>query len=207
MLNRTKGRLLLTLLVVTGFAGTLNNTTLTKKERKFVVSHLKDTKTELLNSLRGLSETRLNFKQLPDRWSIKECFYHLTLTETGLWGMLESTMKEPAISLKSQDLQITDEYLLKVINDGALKLNAPEPFQPGKTGWQSINEAISAFKVSRSHHLKYTKTTTEDLRNHFIQLPLGWVDCYQFIIFISGYCNRLTQQINDIIADPDFPKN
>jgi hypothetical protein len=32
MLKRTKGRLLLTLLVVTGFAGTLNDTTLTKQE-------------------------------------------------------------------------------------------------------------------------------------------------------------------------------
>ncbi len=207
MLNRTKGRLLLALLVVTGFAGTLNNTTLTKQERKFVVSRLKDTKTELLNNLRGLSEAQLNFKQLPNQWSIKECFYHLTQAETGLWDMLESTMKEPAKSVKGQDLKVSDEYLLKVITDRALKLNAPEPFQTGKTGWKSINEAISVFKVSRSHHLKYTKITTEDLRNHFIQLPLGRVDCYQFIIFISGYSNRLSQQINDIIADPDFPRN
>ena len=207
MLNRTKGRLLLTLLVVTGFAGTLNDTTLTKQERNFVVSHLKDTRADLLKSIRGLSETQLNFKQSPEQWSIKECFYHLILAETELWSKLETSMKEPATPGKSQDLKISDGDLLKKINSMAIKAKDHEHFQPGKTVWQSTNEAILSFKALRSQHLKYTKTTTEDLRNHFIQLPFGSVDGYQYIIYISGLSNRHAQQINDIIDDPDFPKN
>lgn len=207
MLKRTKGRLLLTLLVVTGFAGTLNDTTLTKQERKFVVSQLKDTKTDLLKSIRGLTETQLNFKQSPGRWSVKECFYDLTLAETGLWRMLEASLKEPATPEKLSELKISDEELLKAITHQTTKAAAPELFPPGKADWQSMNEAVSAFKASRLQHLKYVKTTTEDLRNHFIQLPFGWVDCYQFILFMSGNSNRKIQQINEIIADPDFPKN
>jgi uncharacterized damage-inducible protein DinB len=205
MLKRTKGRLLLTLLVITGFAGTLNDTTLTKQERKFAVGQLKDTKTNLLKSIRGLSEKQLNFKPSADRWSIKDCFYHLTLAEAGFWKMLETSMKEPATPEKVSEVKISDEDLLKGISDPTA--NDSEPFQSAKAEWKSMDEAVTAFKSSRSQHLKYAKTTTEDLRNHLIQLPLGWVDCYQFIIFVSGHCNRHAQQINEIIADPRFPKN
>ena len=205
MLKRTKGRLLLTLLVITGFAGTLNDTTLTKQERKFAVGQLKDTKTDLLKSIRGLSEKQLNFKPSADQWSIKECFYHLTLAEAGFWRMLETSMSKPATPEQRSEIKISDDDLLKVIADPTFK--AAKPFQPGKDEWKSMDEAVTAFKSSRSQHLKYAKTTTEDLRNHLIQLPLGPADCYQFIIFISGHCNRHTQQINEIIADPGFPKN
>jgi hypothetical protein len=205
MLKRTKGRLLLTLLVITGFAGTLNDSSLTKQERKFAVDQLKDTKIDLLKSIRGLSEKQLNFKPSADRWSIKDCFYHLTQAEAGFWKMLETSMNEPAIPEKRSEVKISDEDLLKGISDPTTK--DPEPFPLAKPGWKSMDEVMTAFKSSRSQQLKYAKTTTEDLRNHFIQLPFGWVDCYQFIIFISGHCNRHTQQINEIIADPGFPKN
>jgi hypothetical protein len=205
MLKRTKGRLLLTLLVITGFAGTLNDSSLTKQERKFAVDQLKDTKIDLLKSIRGLSEKQLNFKPSADRWSIMDCFYHLTQAEAGFWKMLETSMNEPAIPEKRSEVKISDEDLLKGISDPTTK--DPEPFPLAKPGWKSMDEVMTAFKSSRSQQLKYAKTTTEDLRNHFIQLPFGWVDCYQFIIFISGHCNRHTQQINEIIADPGFPKN
>ncbi|HKZ66668.1 MAG TPA: DinB family protein [Chitinophagaceae bacterium] len=207
MLKRIKGRLLLILLVVTGFAGTLNDSTLTKEERKLAINQLKDTKTDLLKSIRGLSETQLNFKQSPDRWSIKECFNHLTLAEAGFWEMLETSMKEHAAPEKRSQVKISDEDLLKRITDRSVKAKAPEFFQPSKAEWKSMNEAVTAFKSSRSKHLKYAKTTTEDLRNHFVQLPFGWIDCYQFIIFISGHNNRHTQQINEIIANTGFPKS
>lgn len=41
MLQRTNGRLLITLLVVTGLAGTLNNNSVSQQERKVVLEQLK----------------------------------------------------------------------------------------------------------------------------------------------------------------------
>lgn len=205
MLKRTKGRLLLTLLVITGFAGTLNDTTLTKQERKFAVVQLKDTKNDLLKSIRGLSDKQLNFKPSTKQWSIKEYFYHLILAEAGFWKMLETSMNKPATPEKRLEIKISDDDLLRKIADPAFK--APESLQPGKDKWKSMDEAMIAFKSSRSQHLKYAKTTTEDLRNHLIQLPFGWIDCYQFIIFIAGHSSRYTRQIMEIIAEPGFPKS
>jgi hypothetical protein len=206
MLKRTKGRILLTMLVITGLAGTINNSTLSNQERKFAITRLKDTKTDLLTSIKGLSERQFNFKLSGEKWSIKECIYYITLTEKGHWDKLEAAMKEPATPEKRLELKISDKDLLKEINHRMAKDIATEFLPPGKASWQSASEALSTFKSSRAQFLKYVKTTTGDLRNHFIQLPIGWVDCYQSIIFISEHSNRYIQQINDIIADPRFPK-
>ena len=43
MLKRTTGRFLITLLVITGLAGTVNDNTLSKTERKYAMSLMKDT--------------------------------------------------------------------------------------------------------------------------------------------------------------------
>ena len=206
MLRRTKGRILLAMLVITGLAGTINNTTLSNQERKFAITNIKDTRTDLLTSIKGLSETQLDFKPSAEKWSIKECIYHITLTEKGLWDKLEAAMKEPATPEKRQQLKISDEDLLKAISDRTAKDMATESFLPGKVRWRLTSEALSIFKSSSTQQLKYVKNTTGDLRNHFIQLPIGWVDCYQSIILMSGYSNRYIRQINETIANPHFPK-
>lgn len=206
MLKRTKGRLLLTLLVVTGFAGTLNDNTLTKQERKFIVSHLKESKTDVFKTVRSLSEAQLNYRPSSGQWSIRECFYHITLAENGLWSKLEAAMKEPANPDGRSKVKISDSDLLKTMTDRQMKAKAPEDFRPEKAAWKSINEALSEFKAARSQHLKYAKTTTEDLRNHFIHMSIGWIDCYQLIIFMSAHSDRHTQQINEIMAEPGFPR-
>ncbi len=206
MLKRTKGRLLLTLLVITGMAGTLNNASLGSKERKFAVHHLKETKANLLKSVKGLSETQLNFKPAADRWSIKECFYHIILVENGLWAMFEATMKTPATPEKRSEIKVSDEEIIKMIENRSQKAKAAEPFLPAKASWKNMAEGITAFKASRGEHLKYVKNTTEDLRNHVFQLPFGSIDGYQFLLFMSAHSDRHTQQINEVKADPNFPK-
>jgi hypothetical protein len=206
MLKRTKGRLLLTLLVITGLAGTLTDNSLDSKERKFAVNHLKETRNDLLKSVKGLSEAQLNFKASPEKWSIKECLYHITLTENGLWGMFEATMKEPSTPEKRADVKIADEDIVQMIDNRSEKRTAPEPFQPGKASWKSFDEALDAFKQSRAAHLKYTRTTTEDLRNHIFPMPFGAIDGYQFLLFMSAHSSRHTQQINEVKKDPKFPK-
>ena len=59
MFKRTKGYLLLTLLVLTGLAGNTHSNSLSGKERKVLVNHLKDSKTAFLKSVKNLSEDQL----------------------------------------------------------------------------------------------------------------------------------------------------
>src|SRR5438552_19117656 len=122
MLKRTKGRLLLTLLVITGLAGTLKDTSLSEKERKTATSLLKDTKADVLKSVKGLSDAQLNFKAAPDRWSVKECMYHIAISEKNLWDMLEGSMKTAANPEKRSEIKVTDDQLIKMMEDRSNKV-------------------------------------------------------------------------------------
>ena len=206
MLKRTKGLFLLSLLVVTGLAGALNDTAISSKERKLSASLMKDTKTDLVKSVKGLSETQLNYRQAADRWSVKDCVYHLAVTEKALWQLLEMTMKAPANPEKRSEIKVTDEQFIKMLEDRSTKRTTSEMLEPKNAPFKSLDEALTEFKNLRTEHIKYIKTTTEDLRNHVAQMPFGWIDCYQLTLMVGAHTNRHTQQLNEVKADPGFPK-
>ncbi|MEO7922094.1 MAG: DinB family protein [Chitinophagaceae bacterium] len=206
MLKRTIGRSLLTLLVVTGLAGTINDSSISKKERKYAVGMMKDTRDGAVSSVDGLSEAQLNYKADPEKWSVKECMYHIAGAEKLLWGALENSMKVPANPEKRAEIKVTDEQFVKMIQDRSAKFQAPEPIQPKNTGFATLSDAVADFKNTRGDHIKYLKNSTEDLRNHVVQMPFGWIDCYQLCLMIAAHSNRHTQQINEVKANPGFPK-
>jgi hypothetical protein len=204
MLKRTKGRFLLTVLVITGFAGTVNTTAPTKEERKQVVELLKDSKTDLQKEIKHLSASQLDFRGMADRPSIRECFLHIAAVEEASWQKIESAMKAPSRPEYRTKLQLTDAELLEKINNGEYMAAADREWQ-SKGSWKSFTEAQAAFKATRLQHLKYIKNTTEDLRNHFIELPFGTVDCYQFLLFVASHSERHHEEIRQIISHPAFP--
>jgi hypothetical protein len=206
MLKRTKGRLLLTLLVITGLAGTLKDSSVSKKERKSAITLMKDTKADVLKSIKGLSETQLNFKTAPDRWSVKECIYHIAISEKNLWDMLEASMKTAATPEKRAEIKMTDEQIIKALEDRSSKIKTIPPLEPQNTPYKTLDEALETFKTRRADHIKYMKATTEDLRNHMVQMSFGSLDCYQLCLMMAAHSNRHTEQINEIKADPNFPK-
>jgi len=205
MLKRRTGIILLTLLFVTGLAGTLSDNTLSKAEKKSAISLMKDTYKDATGAIKGLSDAQLNYKAGPDKWSVKECFFHIAATEKFLWTMFESAMKTPANPEKRAEIKVTDEQVVNMVEDRSKKAQAPEPIQPKNTGYNSIAEVLIDFKTSRMNHIKYMKNTTEDLRNHVVQLPVGWIDCYQLYLFIAAHSNRHTQQMNEVKANAGFP--
>jgi hypothetical protein len=185
----------------------MHTDSVTQKERKYAVKEMKETKNEVIKSVKGLSDAQLNFKAAPDRWSVKECVYHIGLSETNLWHLLEGTMKSPANPDKRAEIKVSDEQLIKMMEDRSNKVKTQEPFEPKNAPWKSLAEALDDFKAKRNNHVDYMKSTTEDLRNHVLQLPFGWIDCYQLYLMIASHSNRHIQQINEVKADTNFPKN
>jgi hypothetical protein len=200
------GYLLLALLVATGLAGTITSTSITNKERKFASSLMKDTKTDLLKSVKGLSENQLNFKAAADRWSVRECVFHIALAEKNLWDLVEASLKQPANPEKRAEIKMTDEQLVKMMEDRSFKVKTSESFEPKNATWQNIDQALEYFKDLRGEHIKYIKNTTEDLRNHVVKMPFGCLDCYQICLMMASHSNRHTQQLNEVKADSNFPK-
>ncbi len=206
MIKRTTGRLLLLLLVATGFAGTINDNAISKSERKYAAGIMKDTYKAAVSSINGLSDAQLNFKVAPDKWSVKECMYHIAGAEKLLWTMFEGAMKSPANPEKRTEIKVTDEQFVKMVQDRTSnKAQAPEPIQPKNTGYENIDAAMADFKTNRMDHIKYIKNTTEDMRNHVVQMPFGYIDCYQLYLLIGAHSNRHTQQLNEVKTTTGFP--
>jgi hypothetical protein len=198
--------LLLLFIVFSGLAGTPTDDVLSKKERKFAADHMKNTKAVLQDAVKGLSPAQLDYKAGADKWSVKDCIHHIAASEKTLWGMLEASMKAAATPEKKKDLKLTDEEVIKRLESREPRVKTFTPLEPQNTGYKSLDEALNDFKATRAAHIKYIKATSEDLRNHFVQMPFGLLDCYQLCLMISAHTNRHTQQLNEVKADANFPK-
>jgi hypothetical protein len=178
-----------------------------KKERKSAAKFLSETKKGAEDAVKGLSEAQLKFKPAPDSWGVEECMKHIAITEQMLWGMLEANLKQPATPEKRSEIKWTDEDVIKNIEDRTTKVKTMDPMKPENTPYKSASEALESFRQNRDKLADYIKNTNVDLRNHVLTMPFGSIDAYQFILFISAHTNRHTQQINEVKANPGFPKN
>ncbi|HET9745535.1 MAG TPA: DinB family protein [Chitinophagaceae bacterium] len=204
--RKTYHYLLLLFIVISGLAGTPTGDVLSKKERKFAAEHMKKTKADLQDAVKGLSAKQMDFKSSPDKWSVKECVYHIAISENNLWELLEKSMKEPATPEKKKDLKVTDEQVIKMMENRDNKVQTLPSLEPQNTPYKTLEEALSDFRTTRAAHIKYIKATSEDLRNHFVQMRFGLLDCYQLCLMISSHTTRHISQLNELQASPGFPK-
>jgi hypothetical protein len=180
---------------------------ISKKERKTAIGLLKSTESGVFSSVKGLSEAQLKFKPSPDKWSIEECLKHIAISERLIRGMFDGALKQAANPEKRTSIKVTDEQLIKNVEDRSTKVKTIDPMKPENTPFKSAAEALDSFKTDRDNLIYYVKHTNEDLRDHVIELPIGTYDCYQLILLIGSHSNRHTQQIEEVKADLNFPKN
>ncbi len=190
-------------LVLVGF--TTIDMKLSEAERQMAVEELMKTNERLTSSVQGLSEAQLNFKSSPESWSIAECVEHLAISETSFDQMLQGALQTPADASKRAEVKMADEQLMAIITSRERKVKTSEAFEPsGKFG--SHEETLKAFTDKRAEHIEYVKDTEDDLRNHYGQLPFGTIDGLQIVLFMSGHTERHVQQMEEIKAHADFPK-
>jgi uncharacterized damage-inducible protein DinB len=182
--------------------------TLTAQERESALKELERTHDKFLQSIAGLSQKQWTFKAGPDRWSIAEVAEHITVSESAIFGLVQKQiMTSPATPEKREQVKGKDEIVLQRVPDRSHKAQAPEFLRP--TGrWATEAALTQAFEESRKATMDYVRTTNDDLREHFFDHPLlGTMDGYQWLLLISAHSERHTAQIEEVKADPNFPKN
>jgi hypothetical protein len=120
--------------------------------------------------------------------------------------MAEGALKATANPEKRSEIKVTDQDLVKMVSSRDHKAQAPEVLKPVQATWKTTDDALDAFKEKRATLIKYAKTTTDDMRNHVAQGPLGYIDSYQVVLLLSSHTRRHTDQIIEIKNDPSFPK-
>lgn len=173
-------------------------------DKAALIAQLQRTEARFLKSIDGLSEAQWNFKPAPDRWSIAECAEHITAAEPMIRGMIADAMTK---TLTAEQLPVAkkDEQLLTGLVDRSKKFKAPEPLIPTNR-FGTPQAAVEAFKKERAETIKLASGDV-DLRAQGTQHPfLGPLDAYGFFLFQSGHSERHTLQIEEVKADPNFPK-
>ncbi len=181
--------------------------TLSQHDRDFAINSLQATRKLFLESVAGLTPEQWSFKAAPDRWSIAECAEHIAVSEDFIFGLVrDQVLKSPAAPEKKAEVKVTDEQILELLPNRSQKFQAPEPIRPTHR-WASPDETVAHFTQSRDDHIKYLETTQDPLRDHYMQHPaMGMLDGYQWILLMSGHTERHTAQINEVKADPKYPK-
>lgn len=131
---------------------------------------------------------------------------HIAASEVGLWKMIETNLSQPANPEKRSEIKVTDEQVIKMLEDRTQKFQAPEQLRPENVPYKTAEEASAAFKENREKLIEFVKNTQDDLRNHVIPFPPATMDAYQLILLIGGHSNRHTLQLKEVMADPNFPK-
>ncbi len=175
--------------------------TLTRRDRDYAMSQLHASRKMFLDSIAGLSSDQWNFKPAPDRWSIAECAEHITLTEDVLFDRVQQMLKSPAAPEKKP--AASDEEVYRMMLDRSRKAQAPEAVQPARR-WATPAEVAEAFKQKRDRTIAYVESTQDALRAHFDSQ--GRSDAFQWLLGIAGHTERHVAQINEVKADPKYPK-
>lgn len=179
-------------------------TELTKDERSKALDHLKSSQKELLKTVKGLSETQLNYKPTPETWSIAECIEHIAISEKNIFGIVQMTLQNEPDPSKRSEVKMTDDQLVGMISSREQKVKTRPNFEP-KENFGSYEGSVNEFKTQRKSNLSFVKSTKDDLRNRYFEFPFGKVDSYQVILFMSGHTTRHTDQIKEVMDNEGFP--
>lgn len=179
--------------------------TLTDAERKYVANLLQETRDDLVTKVKNLSPTQLNFKPGASTWSVAECVEHIAISENNIFGFAMMGLKEPADPSRRSEIKMKDDEIVTMISDRSTKRKTQEAFEPtGKFG--SFEATLKEFINKRDGTIRFVKTTSDDLRNHYNDFPFGKLDSYQTILFMAAHSKRHTAQIEEVMNQPDFPK-
>jgi hypothetical protein len=203
-MRKTWARVIAILLVfVCGAAARAQEVTQAEKDK--ALQYLESTKKNIQEATRGLSAAQWNFKQGPERWSVAQVMEHIAAAEDMLRGLTtEKVMAAPAAL--DRDVKHIDEMVVTMVTDRTHKADAPEPLRPVNR-FGSPEEALKHFVESRAQTEEFLRKTP-DLRAHAVDSPLGTkLDAYEWVLFIAAHSERHTKQINEVKADPNFPKN
>jgi type II secretory pathway pseudopilin PulG len=196
---------LISVLTLAAAAAPLFAAPLTQAERDRAVSELEASRKQFLDSVAGLSPAQWNFKPDEKTWSVAECAEHIAVSEDVIFGMItQKIMQAPATP--DQKSAVTDEFILTAVVNRTQKFQAPEILRPTHR-FATPQEMLDHFKQSREHTIAYIRNTQDDLRGHFGDHPvLKTLDAYQWVLLLSAHSQRHTAQLNEVKANPNFPK-
>lgn len=202
MLKRTKGYLLLTLLVLTGLAGRIHSHTLSGKERRYLIQELRNSNSDMIQTVQDLTPKQLQFKMEKNKPCIRELVFMAASFESEVNMQLKDIMARPATKYeynKPEDQSI-DSLFQQAEYDPHKLVN----FENHR--FRKMEEAVDLLKKERSDLVRFTRTTTDDVRSFSLITKMGRMDLYQLLLLNTTYTKYINREIEKIKSSTRFPK-
>lgn len=182
--------------------------TITMKDRQMAVRYLEVTLENFLKSIEGLTEEQWRFKSAEDRWSIAEIAEHIAVSESAILNLVtEKVLKSDPTPQFKEEAKAIDNKIIPTLTDRTNRAQAPEMLRPTNR-FATKEDLINEFKAARHRTLHFMVKSQADMRSHFAPFgPLKRLDAYQWIVMSSAHSARHTLQIEEVKADPNYPKN
>ena len=201
---RAMRKIFVLIAVLTACTMSLHGQALTEQDREKLLTHLDTTSQAFLRSVDGLTEAQWTFRAAEGRWTIAEVTEHIAAAETLIHGAMAGIMKQPAPADMLKDAR-RDDVILARVPDRSRKAQAPEVLRPTNR-FGSPAGAVEAFRKERLEMLKIARSGG-DLRAYAGPNPVfGNTDAYGTLLFQSAHVERHTKQIEEVKADPNYPK-
>lgn len=216
MLNKIK---LLTLLITAVLVASISSSAMAQgaqgaqeakmstEDRAKVIRLLNESNKQTLASIEGLSSEQLHFKAAPEKWSVLEVAEHIMMAEGLLFSQVETALAAKPNPDWQEKTKGKTEFLEKVMVSRDRKASAPESIVP--SGKLTRDEVISGLKAARAKTLKFAETTDLPLKAHTAEHPFpvfNTLNAYQWLIYVPLHNIRHNQQIDEVKANPNFPK-
>lgn len=185
---------------------TADGQTLTDDERTFVIEMLEANSKRFLEDIENISDQQWNYKPSLDSWSVAEVSEHITLSDGLLLSIAQRSLRSPADSIKANELAGKEKAVIDKLKDRTYKAQAPESLKPLHQ-FSTRQELVEAFKQTREKTVYYVKTTNDSLKDHVVPHPLfGDLTAYQWLVMIPAHANRHVDQLDEVKALKDFPR-
>ncbi|HKO80331.1 MAG TPA: DinB family protein [Chitinophagaceae bacterium] len=179
----------------------------TETDRKYLVDNLQRTRDALTKETENLTEAQWNFKESPNRWSIKQVVEHIDMWELLLMhevskALFAGPQLELAKTAKPDSIYVgfilEEKPHVSTESTKPFTYTLPMGLNDGKTN-------VAWFLKMREESIAYLKTATEDLRTYY--LKPGRPNIHQVYITIFGHTERHLRQVRKIKANSNYPKS
>lgn len=177
---------------------------LTTEEKTEIATYMDVAWTHLEESVAALSPAQWVYKPADTVWSIAEIAEHLEKSEIELFGLVSQQLMHTDVT-PVKEPKANTETVMEAITSRKQRIKTRPNLEPtGK--YPTPADFLRSFKELRHQTLDYSQQTEEALRHHFVPFgPLGDLDGYQILMFMSGHLERHKQQIDEVKSNPDYP--
>ncbi|NOT63643.1 MAG: hypothetical protein HOP19_25810, partial [Acidobacteria bacterium] len=136
-----------------------------------------------------------------------ECVEHIMMAEGLLFGQVEKALAAPVREDWAEKTKGKTDFLERVMVKRQGKAQAPEAIVP--SGKMARAELMAKLKEARANTRKFAVETKAELHSHttdHIFQVFNTLSAYQWLVYIPLHNFRHNQQIEEVKAHANFPK-